>query len=317
MHTYSFHITDRQRNVIEQEYGHRVADPWLKNLPETVSNLCTQWNLTPTGVPDSGSMSACVYVSDTENNHYVLKLPVHPEVSQPEVAALDAWDKQKLAPHIQRYDQETGALLLNRIQPGTPAEPGTGYTDIDTLARVIHTMIQTPLPLTSIPTYRGRVNMRHTWARNRFQQTNNTAGLHLLDKSDALLHTLTTRGTSNKLLHGDLQPKNILLDHDSSWKLIDPLPCVGDPEYDIALWTVSQTHGRRIIDIVQHLVISAPFIREQLLIDWVTVMCVLELRPTDAQRNHRQQDFLHTVTAAYVLREQHAGKLADEALNTR
>lgn len=207
MHTYSFHVTDRQRNVIEQEYGHRVSDPWLKNLPETVSNLCTQWNLAPTGVPDSGSMSACVYVSDTENNHYVLKLPVHPEVSQPEVATLNAWGKQKLAPHIQRYDQETGAILLNRIQPGTPAEPGTGYTDIDTLARVIHTMTQTPLPLTSIPTYRGRVNMRHTWARNRFQQTNNAAGLHLLDKSDALLRTLTPRGTSNKLLHGDLQPK--------------------------------------------------------------------------------------------------------------
>ncbi|MDQ4138525.1 MAG: phosphotransferase, partial [Actinomycetota bacterium] len=53
------------------------------------------------------------------------------------------------------------------------------------------------------------------------------AGAAAIEEFDRLCETAPAR----LLLHGDLNPSNVLL-HGATWRIIDPKPAVGDPAFD-------------------------------------------------------------------------------------
>lgn len=67
----------------------------------------------------------------------------------------------------------------------------------------------------------------------------------LVEHGAALLESLPRTATHTVVLHGDINPGNILAAHREPWLAIDPKPMVGDPAYDPAplLAQVSPTRG--------------------------------------------------------------------------
>ncbi len=80
------------------------------------------------------------------------------------------------------------------------------------------------------------------------------------------------------LLHGDLQPKNLLEAAGGAVVAIDPLPCVGDPAFDAATWSALSPAPEPIEARVEAISRAlrcdpAPVAR------WAALLCALEYRP--------------------------------------
>jgi streptomycin 6-kinase len=125
-----------------------------------------------------------------------------------------------------------GAMLLQRLEPGTSLvelvrdERDDDATSI--LANVIAAMSPGPAPLTS-PTVSD-------WARG-FARHRATGGTQipsaLLEKAERTYIELCASQRHPRLLHGDLQHYNVLLDQGRGWVAIDPKGVVGEIEYEV------------------------------------------------------------------------------------
>jgi streptomycin 6-kinase len=87
-------------------------------------------------------------------------------------------------------------------------------------------------------------------------------------------------------LHGDFQAKNLLADAAGHIHAIDPLPCVGEPAFDAAMWCVlspsADAIGGRVERIARALHADAAPIAE-----WAALLCALEYRPYRPEQAER------------------------------
>lgn len=93
---------------------------WLEGLDAMTTRQMETWSLRPTGQPfDGGSHSYVLPVERADGTPAVLKLiPYGPE-SVGEPTGLRAYDGDG-AIRLYEYDAETGAMLLERAEPGLP-----------------------------------------------------------------------------------------------------------------------------------------------------------------------------------------------------
>jgi streptomycin 6-kinase len=133
---------------------------------------------------------------------------------------------------VRVLEHTEGAMLLERVEPGTSLmELVRNDRDDDAtaiLANVIAAMSPGSPPLTS-PTMTD-------WARG-FARHRATGGTQipsaLLEKAERTYIELCTSQRNPRLLHGDLQHYNVLLDQERGWVAIDPKGVVGEIEYEI------------------------------------------------------------------------------------
>jgi streptomycin 6-kinase len=133
---------------------------------------------------------------------------------------------------VRVVEHAPGAMLLERLEPGTSlvdvvrSDGDDAATTI--LAQVIAAMVPGEPPATA-PTVadlgRGFARYRATGDRQ--------IPLHLVDKAERLYLDLCASQRSTRLLHGDLQHYNVLLDQQRGWLAIDPKGVVGEVEYEI------------------------------------------------------------------------------------
>jgi len=130
------------------------------------------------------------------------------------------------------YEYTGGALLLERLTPGTPlvqlALVGQDNDATDILAAVIGAMAPRPSP-SPIPTVLD-------WAGgfDRYTGTGDEQiPKDLLAEAHALYLQLCHSQAQVRLLHGDLQHYNVLLDSQRGWLAIDPKGVMGEPEYEV------------------------------------------------------------------------------------
>lgn len=311
---YVFEVDERLRKVIIFAHGVQVGNEWLEKLPLIVEKLCKKWDLEPIGIPNSGAMSCCVFVQDKKSSPLVLKIPVDPSVSTIEVQALSSWATAGLSPIVVEFDKETGAFLMERVIPGTIAEPTGDGTSVDLITDVLRKQSQALCDLDAFPNYMERVNLRYEWADERFRGTKNEAGLALTESAMNLASRLEAVPAPTHLLHGDLQPKNVLQSRDGAWYLIDPMPCCGPLESDLGLWISIQDEGLPCEELIRRLGTSDQ-IDEELLASWVAVFTVLELRPYSTKYLRRMVDFLHTDLAAGLLKGVDVHATVDSAVD--
>ena len=126
-----------------------------------------------------------------------------------------------------------GAMLLERLSPGTPladlALAGRDDEATEIVAEVIGRMSPSPARPTGVPTVEA-------WGRG-FARHLATGDMHIArERVEAAQRVFldlcaTQRGT--RLLHGDLQHYNVLLDAGRGWLAIDPKGVVGEVEYEL------------------------------------------------------------------------------------
>ena len=202
---------------------------WIAALPEAHATLATRWHL-DLGPELPGGLLSCVREARrADGTAAILKIGASSLRTRDEIAALRAWAGRG-APTLLDADEELGAMLLERIQPGThPSDAGAAA-----IATVLHALHIPPLagltPLGKIV----RRRIQRAVAEGRASDVKSTWAL-------ARVAELERDPPPAVLLHGDFDERNLLECDRRGLCAIDPLPAAGDAAYDAAHWV----HGNR------------------------------------------------------------------------
>jgi streptomycin 6-kinase len=206
---------------------------WLALLPRIVSDLLTEWGLTPDGAPTHGECALVVPVRTDAGRATALKVTWPHWEAQTEHVALQRWHGDG-AVELLRADPHRLALLLERLETRdlTTVPVDESCSVIAGLYRKLHV----PAP----PQLRRLSACVNDW----------TERLAALPRSAPVPHRFVEQGialgralaqdpaTDGTLVHTDLHPFNVLAAERAPWLAIDPKPLSGDPHYEVAplLW---------------------------------------------------------------------------------
>lgn len=130
------------------------------------------------------------------------------------------------------YEHTGGAMLLERLQPGTPLVSlvleGRDEEATDILAGVMDEMAPSEGP-DGCPT-------NTAWAKafERYLVTDNKCiSQRLVEDAQQVFADLGRSQSRRRLLHGDLHHYNVLFDSHRGWLAIDPKGVMGELEYEI------------------------------------------------------------------------------------
>jgi streptomycin 6-kinase len=204
---------------------------WLARLPALVAGAAAEWDL-DLGAPfePGGNISWVAPARRADGSTCVLKVQhPHPE-SAPEALALETWDGAG-AVRLLAHDPDRCALLLERCVPGRSVaeEP-----DRDAAARVgaaVAARLHAVVPPPGLPTLSA---VQAAWADELEARLDRltVADPGLGRKAVSVMRHAPDAAARAVLLHGDLNPTNLLAAAREPWLAIDPKPMVGDPAYD-------------------------------------------------------------------------------------
>src|SRR5262245_33447705 len=158
----------------------------------------------------------------------VLKIVKHGGDEWTSGAVLEAFDGNGV---VRVLDHAGGALLLERLSPGTPLTrlvvSGDDHGATAILADVMRRM-SPRLPPTGAATVEewGKAFARHATGHD------SSIPQPLLAEAERLYASLCRSQSRIRLLHGDLHHDNILHDTGRGWVAIDPKGVVGELEYE-------------------------------------------------------------------------------------
>lgn len=276
--------------------GEREGEAWLHGLPTTMHRYSREWDVRLESVALGGAMSCCIFCS-SKIGRFVMKIPVDRDGGIRELRYLEESSSTGATPRLVASSIETGVFLMERIEPGSPAWPTQGVVDADQfldLANRLLNPVMRPARADDFPHLRSIVEMRLDWARERFLDSRYAKARTPLERAaDVALHLMDQGASSEVLLHGDLQPKNILRGDANRWYAIDPLPCVGDFHADAAFWAVMQV-GSSSIDTRIGQLVRRSFLNQRVLEAWAFVFSVAEMRPYDVASAARMSAYLQS-----------------------
>jgi streptomycin 6-kinase len=223
-------IPERLAAAVVAEEGD-AARAWLRRLPALVAELVDAWAL-EVGAPYEGGHVAWVAPARRRSDgaELVLKVQVPSPESAPEALALRAWAGAG-AVRLHEHDPERRGLLIERCDPGTAmgGEPDP-VAALDEGLRLARTLHQVAVP-EGVPSH---ADLAAAWAdrvagrRSLVPEVSPAAwsfALDVLRSGEA--------GARTVLLHGDLNPTNVLRSR-RGWLAIDPKPMVGGAAVDAA-----------------------------------------------------------------------------------
>lgn len=199
-------IDEDARSRLTRRFGTEVTG-WIDALPELLATLTARWDLTVVKLMP-GSTGTTFLCTDA-----VLKLCPHHEVAALEAKALTAWAGTGAMVNLIDADLSRGALLLEAINPGTPApSPARVVPELHAadpagfppLQARVDFLFEVLLPLRTGTYYATE----HAHARK-----------------------LAGHNIKPVLLHGDMHPGNVLQGPHGP-VAIDPRAHAGDPAFD-------------------------------------------------------------------------------------
>lgn len=203
---------------------------WRAALPGRAEAIARDWGLTlgpALGCSTQGLVRAVSLAQD--GAPAVLKLEKPGQGVAAQAAALAAWAGHG-AVRLLRADPDRGALLLERLAPGTPLAvlclAGRDDEATVTVAEV-SLALRRPLPEGAL------LADAQGWWRAIAACGDPLLEARLRDQALGLWRDLVASAPPPALLHGDLQHGNILADG-AGWRAVDPIGATGDPLFDPA-----------------------------------------------------------------------------------
>ncbi len=231
-------IPNSLKETVERVYGEQGRQ-WLVTLPALLLECCQRWSL-ELGPPfENLSYNLAIPGQTAQGAAIVLKLGVPCRELQTEAAALRLFEGSG-AVRLLDQDATSGALLLERVLPGTPiynlqedAEATrTAATLMQRLWReppVVH-----PFPSLAV-WFRAFARLR-----SRFNGGSGPFPAELIAHAERTFYELDQSAERAVILHGDLHHDNILASTRRGWVVIDPKGIVGDPGYEVGTFMLNQ-----------------------------------------------------------------------------
>jgi streptomycin 6-kinase len=130
-------------------------------------------------------------------------------------------------------DREQGAMLLERLKPGTPLANLTDDEEATSIAARVMRQLWRPVPA------EHRFPTVAKWAsglgrlREHFGGTTGPLPKSLVEEAETLFTELIDSRGEVVLLHGDLHHENIVAAERQPWLALDPKGLVGEPAYEV------------------------------------------------------------------------------------
>lgn len=214
-------------------------DTWCDRLPAKAEALAEKWDLTPDGASMYGFLSVVWPVRNAVGRPLALKIHDYTAGTDGERLALDAARGDGLV-ELVKSDPTMNALLLQRLDPNRTLTS----LDVDEACGVIGDLAaeisshSAPEGMRSVAFEVDRIHASITAMLDR------TPEVLPRELADRALETLETVGAQVgsaygplPLVHGDLHYENVLHalpGEPEGWVAIDPLPCAGYPEWEVA-----------------------------------------------------------------------------------
>lgn len=231
---------DAVRSRLARRFGPGVAG-WCEALPGLADDLAGRWHLALAPAWPDGGTSVVFPCESAAGERRVLKLTPDPKIAAEEAAALTAWHASPHTVTLHAADPGRGALLLERVQPGTRLADERDRFPIDEIAPVLKDLWQAA-PDPELPGLEERADFLLDLTSQRLERYPEAADRvppGLIEASRHLARQLAGSGP-RMLIHGDLHPGNVLRGEPGQGLIaIDPRPCVGDPAFDAIDWVLA------------------------------------------------------------------------------
>jgi streptomycin 6-kinase len=133
---------------------------------------------------------------------------------------------------VRALDHVDGAVLLERLRPGTSLATSVGSGNDDEVTRVLADVIgrmSPSAPPATTPTV-------EEWGRGFTSYAASGDGqipASLLESAQHVYTALSASQSRRRLLHGDLHHHNVLRDSERGWLAVDPKGVIGELEYEV------------------------------------------------------------------------------------
>lgn len=214
------------------QWAGEVGLSWLDALPRLVAEVADAWDLEVGSPFEPGGQISWVAPARrrVDGLDAVLKLQLPDPESEPEADGLRAWVGDG-AVLLHDHDPSRWALLLERCAPGSGLIEEGGTDDAVAAGAQLGARLHASAIPDGIPTLASVLDL---WA-DELEERLATGPFVEEGLAQLALDTMRTRPRACRhdvLLHGDLNPTNVLSAQRSPWLAIDPKPMVGDPAYD-------------------------------------------------------------------------------------
>jgi streptomycin 6-kinase len=237
--------------------AHNQEDPaWLTALPDLLEQQAARWSLTVAPHFPDIRLNYVAPATRADNTGCVLKLSRHVDDTRNEIAALQLWDGAGAA-RLLEADPELGALLIERLNPGTMLSQ-VAKTDDDAATLIgAANLRQLWRPVPAHHGLRTLDSWFDAYDRNRDALTRGSGGFpaRLFQRADALRYDLLASTDAPSVLHGDFHHFNVLRAERADWLVIDPKGLTGDRCFDVCQFLrnpvpVPPSVNRRRLDVL-------------------------------------------------------------------
>jgi len=220
---------------------------WIERLPELVDRAVARWDLSLGEPFRTGYASWCAPTTAAGGLDAVLKIVFPHDEARHEAVALRAWGGRGAVRLIDDAPEDW-ALLLEHVRPGMPmaewdapaeeslaagadvhralcaAPVGNGSATTDDLRAVLPSVLEVS---------RGWSDLLADQAARAAVEGDLDLDPGLVALAATSLRDLPSSADSDVVVHGDLNPGNLLRAPDGRWVVIDPKPMHGDPAFDL------------------------------------------------------------------------------------
>ncbi|MGQ9829178.1 MAG: aminoglycoside phosphotransferase family protein [Roseiflexus sp.] len=223
-------LSDTFSRTIIELYGER-GRLWLAELPDLLDTLAASWVLVILPPFPDLTHNYVAPALRANDEPVVLKVGVPNPGLMTEIAALRFFDGRGSA-HLITADETCGALLIERLTPGTVLRALEPDDRIIPAAVMVMQQIWRPAPEqhpfpTTADWGKGLKRLRRT-----FDGGSGPFPAALVDAAEWLYAELERSSAAPVVLHGDLHQGNMLAAQRMAWLAIDPKRVVGEPAYE-------------------------------------------------------------------------------------
>jgi streptomycin 6-kinase len=205
---------------------------WLAELPKLVAEVAEAWDLDVGAPLEPGGHISWVAPARRRGDDLtaILKLQLPHRESDTEALGLHAWSGAG-AVQLFDHDPHRHALLIERCRPGHALVDEGGTREAVEAGATVGALLHRATAPEGLDDLSARLA---AWADDLDRTIDRSAwpDRFLVERA---LDTMRTRPAACRepaMLHGDLNPTNVLSAERGPWLAIDPKPMVGDPAYD-------------------------------------------------------------------------------------
>jgi streptomycin 6-kinase len=211
-----------------------LSDPkrrsWLARLPRIVARARDTWSLELAEPYDGRDVSAAwvAPARRADGSRTVLKVGMPHMEAEHEAQGLRFWAGDP-AVLVLEVDAESGAMLLERCEPGTSLRELAQPDQDVVLGRVLRRLWRAPPASAGFRPLRA---MLEYWSAETLRAESDWPDVGLVRAGLQLFEKLSEPTPGDVLLATDLHAGNVLAAQREPWLMIDPKPFVGDRAYD-------------------------------------------------------------------------------------